>query len=239
MNPKLCVFDVEVSPILGWAYQLYDTNLIHVERDQHMMSWSAKVGRKITTRTLPDYELYKKEPYNDRELVKEFHQLINENDLYVGHNLDRFDIRITQARMLEHGFSPPSPLRTVDTLKIARKHFKFSSNKLGDLAERLGVGKKTYEKHSDLWRDCLSGDMKAWEKLRRYNKRDVVLTDRVYLKLRPWIQNHTPLSNNPLKCPNCGEKNLQKRGTYITRKSKLQRLCCQSCGAWTKGDKII
>ena len=37
---------------------------------------------------------------------------------------------------------PPSPYKTIDTLKIARKYFGFNSSKLDDLGRVLGAGEK-------------------------------------------------------------------------------------------------
>src|SRR3990167_5530930 len=143
-NIKVLFFDIETSPILCWAYQLYDTNVIKVERDWHMMSWSAEwLDGKTTTKTLPDYPLYKYEKFDDKDLVEELWHLFNEADIIIGHNGDKFDIKKTRARMIFHGFPPPSPNETVDTLKVARRNFAFTSNKLEDLAIALGVGTRS------------------------------------------------------------------------------------------------
>ena len=76
----------------------------------------------------------------------------------------------------------------------------------------------------------------VWRKMVKYNKRDVSLLEKVYIKMRPWINNHPNLNLiNDTKelCPNCGG-HLQKRGFAITRVAKHQRFQCQSCGAWSQ-----
>src|SRR3990167_10250114 len=116
--------------------------------------------------------------------------------------------------MIFHGFPPPSPNETVDTLKVARRNFAFTSNKLEDFAIALGVGTKTDERHSDLWPACLAGDKKAWEKMKVYNRRDVVLLRGIYEKMKPWMPNH-PRIGDPGRCPGCGGE-LVKEGHRYT-----------------------
>ena len=100
----------------------------------------------------------------------------------------------------------------------------------------------------DMWKDCIDGDKKAWNMMERYNKQDVVLLEKVYLHLRPWIRNHPNLniySQEPFKCPNCDSTNVQKRGFLYNITSKRQRYCCNKCGAWSSalvkknGEKVL
>ncbi len=72
---------------------------------------------------------------------------------------------------------------------------------------------------------------------------DVVLTERLFDRLRPWVPNlpHPALfdGTDPLSCPDCGSENLQKRGYAYTSLSKYQRFCCDDCGRWSRGGKRL
>jgi hypothetical protein len=70
---------------------------------------------------------------------------------------------------------------------------------------------------------------------------DVILLEKVYLKLRPWIKNHPNLgiiSSSRGVCPNCHSSDLMLRGFGFNKATKYRRMQCQGCGAWVKGDVI-
>jgi hypothetical protein len=67
---------------------------------------------------------------------------------------------------------------------------------------------------------------------------DVILLEKVYLKLLPYMQTHPNMgafvdSDEPM-CPNCASENLQKRGYTVTNSAKYQRVQCMDCGAWSR-----
>jgi DNA polymerase III epsilon subunit-like protein len=65
---------------------------------------------------------------------------MDEADLICAHNGDAFDIKKINSRLIVNGFKPPSPFKTIDTLKIARRVFKFDSNKLDNIGRYLSRG---------------------------------------------------------------------------------------------------
>ena len=245
MKQKILLFDIETAPNLALVWGHYEQNVLAYEREWYMMSFSAKWldKKKMITKGLPDYKTYKKNPENDKELVKELWELFDEADIIIAHNGDKFDIKKANARFVNHKMLPPSPYKTIDTLKVARRYFSFNSNKLTDLGVHLGLGKKIDTGGFQLWRDCMAGKMTAWKKMLDYNKQDVVLLEKIYLELRNWMTNHPNLGlfveNNV--CPNCANTQLQKRGFGYTRVSKYQRYQCvgdKGCGAWSRGKPI-
>jgi DNA polymerase elongation subunit (family B) len=197
--------------------------------------------KKTHTCSLPDFKTYKKDKENDKELVKKLHDLMSKADVICAHNGDNFDIKKSNARFIYHGLTPPPPHKTVDTLKVARKHFSFNSNRLNDLCTYLGIGQKVETGGFKLWKGCMNGDMKSWKKMCAYNKQDVVILEKLYLKLLPWIENHPNMNlynNTDKKCPNCGSSSLQKHGIAFKRSMKYVRYQCNQCGAWSKGKPI-
>lgn len=238
---RTLLLDVETAPSIGAFFDLWkEGNIVWTEEAWFMLSFAWKwLGEsKVQCRTLSDYAGYKKDPHNDKKLIEDLWKLIESADVIVGHNGDRFDLRKTNARIVYHGFSVPAPYKTVDTLKVARRYFKFDSNRLNDLGLYLGVGNKIPHTGSKLWKDCMKGDAKSWEIMRDYNKQDVNLLERVYLKLRPWMNNHPNVNLVDMKigaCPTCGSTKLNKRGYSMTRSTRSQRFQCVSCGTWSTG----
>lgn len=241
---KTLLFDIETAPSLGYVWGKYDQNVIDFERDWYMLSFSWKwLGeKKVHSFALPDFkEDYKKDKEDDRTLALQLWELFDEADIIIGHNGDKFDIRKANARFLTHSFDVPAPYKTIDTLKLARKYFKFDSNKLDDLGRYLNLGRKLDVGSFHTWKGCMSGDKKAWKKMVEYNKMDVELLEKVYLRLRPWMNNHPNvniLDEKTGACPACGSTKVQCRGYSITTVSKKQRFHCQNCGKWSLGKPI-
>jgi hypothetical protein len=123
---------------------------------------------------------------------------------------------------------------------MARKHFAFDSNKLNDLGQYLGVGKKIPTTGFDLWKRCMAGEDAAWEKMERYNRRDIVLLEKVYLKLRPYATTHPKLDVYQENgcCPRCQSLRVIRKGIAITINRKYQQWKCQDCGSWFHGANI-
>ncbi len=115
--------------------------------------------------------------------------------------------------------------------------FKFSSNKLNDLGEYLGVGKKVDTGGFKLWLGCMNGEKKSWLLMEKYNIQDVNLLEAVYQKLIPWADN-TPLMKDGLVCNKCGGE-VQFRGAYITRTHIGKRYQCKKCGSWGNSNKKL
>lgn len=240
---KILIYDIETAPSLGYVWGKYQQDVLGFERDWYILSFAYKwYGEKKTKAfALPDFKTYKKEPENDKELCKKLWELLDEADVVIAHNGDRFDIRKSNARFIQHGMLPPSSYQSIDTLKVARKYFKFDSNRLNDLGEYLEVGQKADVGSFNTWKKCMVGDKTAWKKMVDYNKQDVDLLERIYIKLRPWMTNHpnTNLYQGTMDCcPACGSEALQRRGYSYTRAGKFQRYQCVACGAWSKGENV-
>lgn len=181
-------------------------------------------------------------PFNDDAVVKALYDVICEADIIVGHNLDKFDIRKLNTRALVHGLPPIHKIITIDTLKIARKYLDLPSNSLAYIAKMLNVGIEKDE--SPDWKAIRAGDREALAYMRQYNKRDVEVTERVYLKLRSYDQGHPridkiqdlrDIAGNPiLCCSKCGGVNLVKNGYHFSKSGvKKLKFKCKQCGGST------
>lgn len=222
--------------MLAYVWEMYETNVIEVKEDWYILSVAYKwLGEdKVHCLSLPDFRGYKSDPQNDEKLVEAFHKVMEEADYLIAHNGDNFDFKKLQSRFLKYGIPPPRPTKMIDTLKAARTVAKFASNKLDDLGKNLGIGRKLPHTGKHLWFGCMAGDKRSWHLMCRYNKQDVVLLERVYLKLRPFMKNH-PRFNILMRhdgCPRCGATDFWRRGWHYTHTTQAQRLQCKNCQGW-------
>lgn len=232
---NIVLLDVENSPSVGYCWGKYDQTINEFMSDWFMLSFAYKtLGEKTThVKGLIDYPGYKSKKSDDKKLMQDLWKVLDEADIVIGHNLDRFDVRKANARFLIHGMPPPSPYKTVDTLKIARKVFKFNSNSLDDLGHSLGLGRKLKHTGFALWLSCMNGDEKSWHIMKKYNAKDVDLLEKVYYAVRPWATSHANVTRGDRdSCPKCGSKDVHKRGLSHTLYTTKQRYQCQSCYGW-------
>lgn len=243
-EPRILLYDIETSYTIGAVWGLYEQNVAKVLREPYILTVAWKwLGEKEThVLGLPDFKEYKKNKRSDKYIVQEMWKLFDEADVIIAHNGNSFDQKWTYARFVVNGMIPPSPSKYVDTKVIAKSKFRFNSNKLDSIGEYFGIGRKI-KTDIDLWIDCVENDDSlAWSRMKRYNKMDVTLLERVYLKLLPYITNHpnyNVYTGETHSCPNCGSCDLQKRGFYRTRTTQKQQYQCKGCYAWSYGEKLV
>ena len=235
--PKILLFDIETAPmeVYVWTCQeqrIHDTQII---KDWFIISWSAKwlFEKEIIRDVITPKEV---KIGNDKRIVKELWKMLNEADIIIAHNLISFDRKKANTRFLKYGFGHPAPYQTIDTLRVARKEFKISSNKLDYLCRFLGLDVKLPTSFQ-LWKDCLKGDIKALNKMDRYCQNDTKILEEVYLKLRPYIHSHPNVglymdTNKPV-CPNCGSSALKWGYMYRTLNNQYKTARCD-CGAFVR-----
>ena len=235
---KTLIIDIETSPIMGKVWSLWKQNvsLDQIEEDWYIMSYSAKWLHDDDIM----YNDCRENIGDDTELLVDLYSLLNEADIVVAHNGDKFDVPKINARLILNGFTPPSPYKTIDTVKVAKKHFGFTSNKLAYLTSELCEDQKLdHAKFAGwkLWNECMEGNEEAWDEMMEYNMMDVISLEELYLKFLPWTSTHPNVTSdhldNSMCCPKCASTDLYKRGFYYTNKGKYQRYRCNDCGGWS------
>lgn len=242
-TPKLLVYDIECTGILGYGYGIWETNIHKVVEQPILLSFSYawyEAGKKprIICRTLAHTDTYEVDPKNDALLTKELWKLFNETDVTIGHNSKAFDDKVSNMFFLKHGLKPPMPHQQLDTKVMAKQIARFPSNSLNNLGDFFGIGNKTETTHADLWWDSINGGAvgrKAMKKMATYNNQDVNLTIQLYELLRPWYRspvNLARIANLELACDACLASDYQFRGTRPTKTSRYRRFSCNNCGHW-------
>lgn len=235
---KALLLDIETAPVLAHVWALFDQNVAinQINRDWHVISWAAKwLGEK--TIMYAD-QRGKTNVEDDKKLLAPIWQLIDEADVLITQNGKRFDLKKLNARFLLNGYKPPSPVRHIDTLVIAKKHFAFTSNKLEYLSDKINLKhkKSTHGKFHgfELWKQCLAGNFDAWRELERYNKADILALEELYTHLYPWdnsIDFNAYSDETDVRLCHCGSKEFKKKGFQFSNNAKYQRYKCLSCGA--------
>jgi len=233
VTAKILTIDIENFPHLGYVWDLWNQNL--------GINQIKQVGRVVcfAAKWLGNDEIEYYSDFHDGHevMVRQAYRLLDQADIVVGYNSKGFDIPKlkTEMLMLDRKLKPSS-FQQVDLYQVAKKEFKFASNKLDYIAQQLEIGQKVGHAGFQLWIDCMNGDIDAWAKMREYNKHDVVLTEELYLDILPWISNHPNVnvfSDDEVEgCTRCGSMNYQRRGYYTTTFAKYQQCWCKDCGGW-------
>lgn len=234
-QPRILICDIETAPILAHVWGLFKQNvgLNQIQADSYILCAAAKwLGE--------DKILYaeSRKLATSKVMLNRIWKWLDEADFVIGHNFRSFDRAKINAAFIKAGMQPPSPYRVIDTLHIAKKEFRFTSNKLEHIAKALGVTEKSahgkFAGHQ-LWVETLKGNPEAWDEMGAYCRQDVLVTEGVYLKLRPWDTLHpnvnTQTESEEIACPHCGSENIRKNGQRYTNTGEYTRYRCNDCGA--------
>jgi uncharacterized protein YprB with RNaseH-like and TPR domain len=229
--PKILFFDIETAPITGYTWGTYEQSVIKVLKDWFVLSYAAKF--KDDDRFFYLDQRYATPIDDDFQLLCGIHHLLSECDILVGHNSIKFDLKKLNARFIKYDLRPLNHFTHIDTLRIARKHFAFTSNKLADLAKFLGceIQKSTHAKFPgfSMWDECLKGNIEAFQEMEDYNKTDVDVLIEVYNKLAKWEPSINVQSFYYSPTCICGNTKFYKDGFKYTRQGKFQVRRCSEC----------
>jgi RNase_H superfamily len=249
---KIATIDIETFPNVGFAWEEINKyperrNLIAVDQPwvaaAFAVKWEGDSGPPQGW-GLPHFKkTYKNNPFDDSVLLDRMYNVLEDAHLVTGHNIDSFDIRKINAKVVQAGLPPPIPPKTFDTLKLARQKFLLPSYSLKSIADWLGCPFNKHDTDFKLWLSCMGGDMEAWEEFVEYNVQDVRVSEWVYHRLRPWSSSHpniTILGDESNLCPVCGYKTKLLEDNPGPLKSFLvERWRCQrkSCGKTSFGQR--
>ncbi|KGQ19900.1 Phage exonuclease [Lysobacter dokdonensis DS-58] len=231
MSRILCI-DIETRPMESRHWGLWGQNIAisQIQKPDGLLCFAAQfVGeRKVHYASQWDD--------GERGMVRAAHKLLDEADVVMGWNSQKFDVPWLQRCFIEHKLHRPSPFKQLDLMRAVKKYARLPSYKLQFVAGWLNVGSKLRTGGMELWDDVLAGDDKAREKMRRYNIQDTKLTGEVYAELssRGWVSapvNHSTLDGHV--CPHCASDRLQARGYDFRATRRYKRWFCLDCKRWS------
>lgn len=234
---KILLLDIEISPTLATVWGLFNQNLgIHqITGNSEVLSWAA------AWHGAEDVEYSSLGITSKARMIKGIYDLLEEADVVITYNGDRFDLKILNQEFMMQGWGPPAPYKSVDLLKTMKKNFRGTSNKLDYWLQRLDLGAKVKHRGHQLWLDCMNKVPGAYEEMETYNIGDVVELEKLFDRVKPWIHNFPNMSvfHEDHVCSHCGSADLQKRGTTLTAALRYQRYRCNGCTGWSRGSKAI
>jgi DNA polymerase elongation subunit (family B) len=245
-KPIIVYLDIETAPCLGYYWKRWEENIseAQVVSESFIICYSYKLAgdEEIYFNVLNPTEI---DTEDDSRLLKGLHKILSNSDIIIAHNGIRFDLPVIQTRMLFHGLTPPLPYKVIDTLRMAKRNFKFPSNSLSSLATYLKLTRKTSPNGGfNLWKGFLKGEEEAIQTMIDYNVNDVVVLEELYLTLRPWDKSHPNLAiydNSDIKiCPVCSSKNISQTDKFnYTNISAFVVHKCDDCGKNFRDRKSI
>lgn len=229
---KILHIDIEVFPAQVYTYDLYQPIISYKQiiEPSRIMCFAAQWDHKKKVEFFAEWD-------GREEMLKSLWELIDEADVIVGYNSQRFDYPWITGELMMHGFSKPSPVKHIDLFLTVRSNTRLLSKKLDYVSERLLGDRKIDVNTLQLARQCYSADEKEAKKARilmaKYNRQDVKLLPRIVGDIRSFIKWPHPINpDNPYSCHSCGSVELQKRGTAKTLSGEYQRFACKACGSW-------
>lgn len=237
-HAKVLVMDIETAPLSTAVFGIWNQNIGLNQLntlDYFIITWAAKwlfEDEVMYGQLTPEESLNE----NDERIVKDMWSLLEEADIVITHNGDKFDFKRLNTRFIIHGMNPPAPYQSIDTLKVVKKNFNFVSNKLNFINEVLGLETKLQHDGFSLWKGCVNGDQQSLDTMLEYNKQDVYIQEELYFRLRPWIKPHPNLGffieQDIQVCPNCASPDWNLIDNYYrTQLNEYQSFRCNCCGA--------
>jgi hypothetical protein len=236
---------------MTWGIWDQNVPLSRIKQDWTVLAWAAKWLGDDPKKVEYMDTFNQRNQRDDKKILKRIWQLLDEADVVVGHNSDAFDVKKLNARFIQHGMKPPSSYKRMDTKKMAKKYFAFTSNKLEYITDKLCTKYKKL-KHGKfpgnaLWDQFLLRNKEAQKQMKVYNEYDVLSLEEAFIKLLAWESSNIfqHYYESDISICTCGSIDFRKKGFHYTTTGKFQKLQCKSCGAemrsrenlYTKEDK--
>lgn len=197
--PKILILDIETSQMKFKAWRPGKQYLGHdrMIEDWSVLSWSAKWLGTPEDKIMYSDTRNERNPKNDKKIIKQIWQLLEEADIVLTQNGDRFDLPKLRSRFEFYSLGEPSHFEKWDSFKIANKYLSEASHSLAFMTKKFckKYNKSGHKKYPgiSLWDACEDGNIEAFQEMEDYNKIDVLALEEYYVtRLRHW---HKPNLN--------------------------------------------
>ncbi len=234
MEPKFkrLFFDIETSPNMVFSWNVgnklsigYD-NIIQ-ERAIICICWKWEHEKKVHSLTW--------DKGCDKKMLEKFIKVMNEAGEILGHNSINFDEKWVRTRCLFHNIPMFPSYQSLDTLRLARSGFRFNSNRLDYIGKYLNLGEKMDNGGLRTWKEIvLNNSQVAMDRMVKYCKKDVLLLENIYKRLKRYTHHKTHIGvimgKGKCSCPECGsDKTHVSKTRYSATGAVKKQLECKSC----------
>lgn len=242
---KILISDIETSMISFYGFSPYN-KYVHADNmieDWFMLTASSKwlFGDEIYSFKLTKKELKR---HDDRRIVEQMWKLLDEADIVVFYNGAKFDMKKLNAKFFQYGLGLPSPVKLFDPFITVKQRFGLTYSGLDAVCKLLNIPGKI-ENEKGLWKKVMQGDIDALDSMSKYNDRDTLILEQVYLEIRPYAVSHPNIglyiAEDVQCCPTCGSEDIKfdKGSDYFTSVNRFRTFQCGSCQSWGRERKAL
>ena len=173
----------------------------------------------------------------DKKMMTEFMTYYNQCDMVIGQNNNSFDNKLVATRAAYHGLPLNRFVKSFDIYRKVKTVFKLQSYSMAYMAKYFGLTLKQSHEGIRMWKMIQYGTpaqkKEYLKKMVDYNIGDIVTTEELYMKLRPYMGT---ISHEGVKkglprwsCPVTGATDVEWVNTIYTEAGTVQRiLLCKS-----------
>lgn len=230
---RVLIYDIETTYVLARVWRTGEQYINHDQIVDGDKTSIICIGYKWYGEPTTHCLVWDKNQDSEK-MIDAFTKIVEQADLVVAHNGDKFDTKHLNTQRLIQGKSPINWPSSEDTLKQIRRIFALPSYRLDYISKLLtGSGKKEMS-----FRDWVeikeNKSAKHLAKMVSYCKVDVRKLEEVYRKVErflvPKINAGLIVHGTKDACPRCSSRNNQKAGFRFSKTSKKQRVVCNDCG---------
>lgn len=243
-GPKILTLDIETRPAKVYVWDIFKPfiNIEQIIEPGGVICMAAKWHHEKSAIFLSEWD--------DPNWQLDAWNLLNDADIVVTYNGDRFDIPHLNREFDELGFSAPSPFHSADLYKAVRKRERHISHKLAWVTKAKQLSGKMDSGGFRTWLDLNSDDelvvQRARRKMRKYNLQDVFTTEELFDNMLPHLTlpAYGLYEDGRQGCPRpgCGSTHVKRNGYKVARSRKYAQYQCQDCGGYfseTRSDSSV
>ena len=227
---KIMVYDIETSQVEFKAWwpgkQYVGWNQITKEASIISIAWKWLGDDEVFT------DNWDMDTHCDKGLMVRFLEEYNKADMVIGQNNDRFDNRWVNARALKHSLYVNTHIRSFDIMKQGKRLFRLPSYSMKFMTQFLGITLKQNHEGIHMWNMIENGkpeeQAEYMQKMLDYNIGDIISTEEMYYKMRPYMGHTTHIGalegKGKYSCPSCGSTNIELVRTTTTAAGTVQRI---------------
>ncbi len=229
---KVMVYDIETSQVRA---DVWGTGKQYIRHDQLVDGPEGETRIiSIAWKYVGEDEVYAL-TWNDgcdKEMMQEFMAYYNRCEMVIGQNNNSFDNKLVATRAAKHGLFLNRFVKSFDIYRKAKQVFRLPSYSMKFMAKFFGLTLKLSHEGILMWKMIQYGtDAQKKEYLQKmvdYNVGDIVTTEELYMKMRPYLSTvtHKGVSADKPRwsCPITGSLDVELYNTLYTEAGTVQRI---------------